>query len=127
MLEEGDIIELKAGMVVYSVVPEHFLYTNSRGVFHRKAHGEVTIGGEFDYLAGRYVVYKTAMDGGGSGQGFNDTYPDGHHVFAERLDDHSVKVDFYQSGSFTAMLPKLKPVAKATRRWVEEWGLPEKS
>ena len=119
MLKEGDIIELKEGMSVYCEVPEHFLYENRRGVFDKYAHGLITIEDHFDHLIGRYVVYKTAMDGGGTGHGVHDVYPNGHHVFAERLDDPSVKVDFYQSGCFTAMLPELKPVAKAVRRWTE--------
>ncbi len=119
MLEEGDIIELKEGMRVYAEVPEHFLYTNRRGVFDKTAHGEIEIAGHLGHFAGRYVVYKTAMDGGGTGHGAHDVYPDGHHVFAEKLDNPSVMVDFYQSGCFTAMLPKLKAIKKATRSWVE--------
>jgi hypothetical protein len=118
MLEEGDIIELKEGHYIYANIPEHFLFANRKGSFEL-ARGEVTISGEFMYLAGRYVVYKTTEDGGGSGMGSHDQYPNGHHVFCERLDDRSVKVDFYQSGSFTAMLPDLQPVAKAVRRWVD--------
>ena len=118
MLQEGDIIELQEGHKVYADVPEHFLYSNRKGSF-KPAHGEATIGGELAYLAGRYVVYKTELDGGGTGMGLHDVYPNGHHVYCERLDDQSVKVDFYQSGSFTAMIKHIEPVAKAVRRWVE--------
>jgi len=117
MLKEGDIIELKKGDKVYADIPEHFLYANRRGLF-KLAHGEALIDGELSYLAGRYVVYKTTYDGGGMGHGPHDTYPDGHHVYCERLDDPGVKVDFYQSGCFTCMLPDIQPVAKAVRRWV---------
>lgn len=120
MLEEGDIIELKEGMRVYAEVPEHFLYSNRRGVFDRTSHGEIDIGGSLGYFAGRYVVYKTAMEGGGTGHGPHDVYPDGHHVYAQKLDNPSVRVDFYQSGSFTAMLLKLKAVGKATNTWAEK-------
>jgi hypothetical protein len=119
MLSEGDIIELKDGHKVYANVPEHFLYANRKGSF-KLSRGEATIGGEFSYLAGRYVVYKTASDGGGTGHGPNDVYPDGHHVFCEKLDDRSVKVDFYQSGCFTAMIENIEPVGKASRSWVED-------
>ena len=118
MLQEGDIIELKEGHKVYATVPEHFLYSNRKGSF-KPTKADAIIGGELSYLAGRYVVYKTSYDGGGTGHGPHDVFPSGHHVFCERLDDQSVKVDFYQSGSFTAMLPDLQPVAKAVRRWVE--------
>ena len=118
MLQEGDIIELQSGHKVYATVPEHFLYSNRKGSF-KPARGDVTIGGELAYLAGRYVVYKTSHDGGVTGHGPHDVYPDGHHVFAERLDDPNVKVDFYQSGCFTAMLPELRPVGRAVRKWAE--------
>ena len=117
LLQEGDIIELKRGEKVYADIPVHFLYGNRRGSFGL-GHGEALIDGELDYLAGRYVVYKTTYDGGGEGHGPNDTYPDGHHVYCERLSDPSVKVDFYQDGCFTCMLPNKKPVGKAVRRWV---------
>ena len=119
MLEEGDIIELKEGMRVYAEVPEHFLYSNRRGVFDKTARGEIEIQGHLSHFAGRYVVYKTATDGGGHGHGPHDVYPDGHHVFAEKLDIPSVRVDFYQTGCFTAMLPKLKAIKKATLAWIE--------
>lgn len=117
MLQEGDVIELTGGHTVYADVPEHYLYSNKKGSF-KLAHGRVVIAGDLYYLAGRYVVYKTVREGGGRGMGPHDIYPDGHHVFCERLDDPSVKVDFYQSGSFTAMIEDIVPVAKAERHWV---------
>ena len=117
-LKEGDIIELKAGHRVYADIPEHFVYANRKGSFNLTNH-DITLGGDFAYLEGRYVVYKTAHDGGGTGHGPHDVYPDGHHVYCERLDDRSVKVDFYQSGCFTAMIPNLQPVGRAERNWVE--------
>ena len=116
MLNEGDIIEICEGHRVYADVPEHFLYDNCRGSF-RIAHGNVTIGGELAYLAGRYVVYKTVQDGGGVAMG-HDVYPDGHHVFCERLSDR-VRIDFYQSGCFTAMIPNIEPVGRAVMQWSE--------
>lgn len=118
MLQEGDIIELREGYRIYATVPEHFIYRNRKGSF-KPTHSEVVIHGELSYLSGRYVVYKTSYDGGGTGHGPHDVYPNGHHVFAERLDNASIKVDFYQSGCFTAMLPDLKAVGKAARKWAE--------
>lgn len=115
-LQEGDVIELFDGHRVYADVPEHFIYANRKGRFSL-AHGLITIGGEFSYFAGRYVVTKTTMDGGGTGHGPHDVYPNGHHVFCENVDDRSRKVDFYQSGSFTAMIQEIKPVGRATLRW----------
>lgn len=117
-LKEGDIIELKAGHKVYADVPEHFVYSNRKGSF-KLTHHDITLGGDFSYREGRYVVYKTARDGGGTGMGPHDVYPDGHHVYCERLDDRAVKVDFYQSGCFTAMIPVLQHVGRAERHWVE--------
>jgi hypothetical protein len=121
-LQEGDIIDLSAGMgfVVYADIPEHFAYENRKGSF-TIVHNEARIDGQLAYLAGRYVVYKTVKDGGGpGGMGEGVPYPDGHHVFCERLDNQRVKVDFYQSGCFTAMIGRdeIQPVGKAVRRWV---------
>lgn len=118
MLKEGDVIELVAGDKVYADIPEHFVYSNRRGSF-TLTHHDVIIGGEFDYLAGRYVVFKTCSDGGGTGHGPHDVYPDGHHVWCERLGDRQTQVDFYQSGSFTAMLPNKTAVGTAVRVWSE--------
>lgn len=119
MLKEGDIIEIIEGDRVYATVPQHFLYTNRRGVFDKFAHGEVRVAGDMAYLAGRYVVYKTSHDGGGTGHGSHDVYPSGHHVFCEKLDNRKRKVDFYQTGCFTCMIPDREPVGKATRQWTE--------
>lgn len=117
LLQEGDIIELREGHNVYADVPKHFLYDNREGDFSL-ARGDVTISGELAYLAGRYIVYKTACDGGGTGMGPHDVYPNGHHVYCERVDDHGVRVDFYQTGSFTATIQDIEPVGRATRKWV---------
>jgi len=116
MLKEGDVIELKAGMKVYADVPEHFVYSNRRGVY-TLTHHDIVLGGQFDYLCGTYIVYKTAYDGGGTGHGPHDVFPDGHHVFCVKADDDSVKVDFYQSGRFTAMIEDIKPCGRATLKW----------
>src|SRR4030042_5752874 len=113
MLKEGDIIELKEGHTVYADIPEHFAYSNRKGSFKLTRH-EARIRGQFAYLAGRYVVYKTTNDGGGIGHGPGDVYPDGHHVFCERLEDR-IKVDFYQTGSFTAMIEHIEPVRSEER------------
>lgn len=114
-LKEGDIIELTLGMSVNATVPEIWLYSNGKA--NKTTHGSIKISAKTK-LAGRYVVFKTAFDGGGTGHGPHDVFPDGHHVYCERLDDLTVKVDFYQSGCFTSMLPDLKPVGKARREWV---------
>ena len=117
MLKEGDVIELKPGMKVYADIPEHFVYSNKRGSF-TLTHHDIVLGGDFDYLCGKYIVYKVSRDGGHSGQGYNDSYPDGHHVFCLKANgDENVKVDFYQSGCFTAMIEKIEPIGFANLRW----------
>ena len=116
-LKEGDVIDLETGHKVYTDVPKHFVYSNCKGDFSL-THSDVVIAGEFAHLAGRYVVYKTAKDGGGTGHGPNDVYPSGHHVWCEKVDDAAVKVDFYQSGCFTAMIEDIVPTAHAERKWV---------
>ena len=118
LLVEGDVIELKEGMKVYADIPEHFVYANKRGSF-KFTHSDIALSKEFDYLIGKYIVYKTTLSGGGDGMGPHDVYPDGHHVFCVKEDDKNVKVDFYQTGSFTAMIASkdIKPIGKAELHW----------
>jgi hypothetical protein len=111
LLKEGDIIELQPGHTVYADIPNSV----ARGDF-RLSHRETDIK-EFAYLAGRYIVVKTSLDGGGPC--FDGTpFSDGHHVYCERLTDR-MKVDFYQTGAFTAMIRNIEPVAKGKLLWVE--------
>ena len=118
MLQEGDIINLEAGMSVYADVPKHFVYANKRGIFDL-THVDIILGKDFDYLCGKYIVYKTVCDGGGVGAGSFDTYPNGHHVFCVKTEDANVKVDFYQSGCFTAMIQEVEVIGKAQLRWTD--------
>lgn len=94
MLQEGDVIELSEADLR-------------------------TIGMVTSNMVGRYVVYMTTLDGGGTGHGRHDVYQNGHHVHCQRLDRPGVKVDFYQSGCFTKMLENIEPVGRAVRRWEE--------
>jgi hypothetical protein len=66
---------------------------------------------------GEYVVTKTELSGGGSGH--NDTFPDGHHVFCQKLnnglfDKEGLEIHFYQTGSFTVTIKKdeIQPIRK---------------
>ena len=69
---------------------------------------------------GKYVVYKTAFTGGGTGHGPHDVYPNGHKVFCESIHNPNAKIEFYQSGCFNNMITpdKIKPVGKARRSWI---------
>lgn len=117
-LEEGDVIQIEEGMTVYANVPAHYLNSNRKGDFTIE-HGTVEVTGELVYLAGNYIVTKTTFDGGGTGHGAHDVYPDGHHVFCESEDGIN-KIDFYQSGCFTAMHETIRPVGRAVKKWVIE-------
>ena len=118
MLQEGDVIELMAGMKVYADIPEHFVYANRRGSFALTRHA-ITLGGEFDYLCGKYIVYKTTRDGGRWNDNEN---PNGHHVFCMNVQNGQVRVDFYQSGFFAAMIKDIVPLSRATLRWTVDAG-----
>jgi len=116
MLQEGDIVVLRDGPV-YTSIPKHFAYANRKGCFDEFVNSQVDISGEFEYLQGRYVVYKTILHGGSTGR---DAYPDGWHVWCERIKPNDrIKVDFYQSGCFGAMRKDEKAVGKAKRAWNE--------
>lgn len=110
-LKKGDVIEIKFGMIIYAMIPEHFCYYNKRGSF-KLTHHEVEVNGEFDYFCGEYVVYKTKNEGGGTAMGNHDVFPDGHHVFCRKLEDAKMKIDFYQSGLFTAMIKDIEPIRR---------------
>ena len=115
-LQEGDVIKIEEGHKVYASIPRHFAYFNCKGDFEL-SKSEARVEGELSYLAGEYIVMKTVMDGGSTGR---DSYPDGHHVFCVKAGNPSIKIDFYQSGCFTAMIKDIKPIAKATQIWVKE-------
>lgn len=117
LLEEGDVIELTSKHTVYAEVPKHFVYSNCRGDFSL-THTEARLWeGNFDYLRGQYVVVKTSFGGGGTGHGGHDVYPDGHRVFCEKTDGSKHRVDFYQTGCFTAMIPEIEVVGRAALKW----------
>ena len=125
LLAEGDIIRLKAGHVVYFDIPEHFCYTNRLAVFDKLAQAVITIGLnhhglETDFLAGKYVVTRTGMGGGGTGHGPGDIYPNGWNVRAQFVGRPWQIVEFYQSGCFTAMNENVPVVGRANQKWEVE-------
>lgn len=58
--------------------------------------------------AGEYAVLYAASNGGGYCHDGN--YPNGWHVYCQKMDDPSVMVDFYQTGCFTAMIRDILPI-----------------
>lgn len=67
---------------------------------------------------GEFVVIRTSYEGGGTGMGPHDVYPDGHRVYCKKLKDgkydaDGIEINFYQSGCFTAIIePKHLSVIK---------------
>lgn len=116
LLEEGDIILIEAGHSVNTLVPEHFVYSNHKGSF-KMTNSVVTVAGELSYLEGKYIVVKTTFDGGGTGHGPHDVYPDGHHVHCISADGSKRKLDFYQTGSFTHRNADITAIGKAELKW----------
>jgi len=86
--------------------------------------GEVIIIDEKKAL--EYVVIRAELEGGGTGHGPQDIFPDGWHVEARKLNpDGSYNpkaktVDFYQSGCFTNMKEKVKVVGKMEQTFVSK-------
>ncbi|ADO59798.1 hypothetical protein [Paenibacillus polymyxa] len=73
-------------------------------------------------FCGEYLVVNTTFDGGCGG---HDPYPNGHHVFCRKLKDgkydpNGSQIDFYQSGSFTALITpeSVQPIRKMTMRFI---------
>jgi predicted RNA-binding Zn-ribbon protein involved in translation (DUF1610 family) len=113
-LQIGDVIEIDEGCVVRTNIPRHFVYSNRQGDFS-VVREKVTIGGVLGYLAGRYVVYKTAIEewnypDGGKGRGVR--------VWCEKIDNNGCDVDFMQGGESDLVMDKIKKVGKMERRWV---------
>jgi len=58
-----------------------------------------------------YVVVEARMQGGGTGHGPHDVFPDGWHVIAKRLkpgrkwDPGGEEITFYMTGCFTNLIP----------------------
>jgi hypothetical protein len=135
-LKEGDVIRLSPGDMVYMEIPEMLVYENRRASKEWTRH-EVKVDGIFSWLADlKFVVTKTASEGGGAGHGPHDEYPNGHHVYCESMRSYpkqsegdgreillasdriaGLKIDFYQSGCFTAMVKDIEPIGHARRSY----------
>lgn len=124
LLREGDVIEIALGHTVYIALPYHFVYDNRWGVFDQVAESAVTIGSvrkglDTSQFVGRYVVTGTSQEGGGTGMGPHDVYPDGHRVRCVSVEPgkEGLRLNFYQTGAFTAMIPDITPIGRATATW----------
>jgi len=114
MVKAGDVILIENGHKIYAKVPKHFVEQDEEGNFSLTTT-DVRVGGNFAYLAGKYIVTHTALDGGGSSH--DGGYPDGHHVFCTSVDKAQHKISFYQSGCFTAMIEDVQVVGSAELKW----------
>ena len=119
-LQPGDVFMLTEKHIVEAMVPEHFLYENRKGVF-TLAHGCVKLSDpNFEYLRGKYITTTARLCGGGTGHGPNDTYPEGWGVVAQKADDPSVIVSFFQSGCFTNSNEDIVAIGRARQTWTIE-------
>ena len=74
---------------------------------------------------GSYLCVETHFDGGGTGMGPHDVYPDGHRVVAMKLtaegkfNEKARQIEFYQSGCFTDMYKPadLKHIGTLSQFW----------
>ncbi|MEA3513918.1 MAG: hypothetical protein U9R34_00400, partial [Nanoarchaeota archaeon] len=73
-----------------------------------------------------YIVIQAELEGGGTGHGPHDIYPDGWHVKARKLNSGRIynpqaeAIDFYQSGSFTNMKETVELVGKMEQTFVNK-------
>jgi len=73
-----------------------------------------------------FVVEKTAFEGGGTGHGPHDIYPDGWHVTARQLNSDGTynsgnkTIEFYQSGCFIDTIKEVPVVRKMRITFVED-------
>lgn len=95
LLEKGDVIIL---------TEEHTVYIDGTSTTTKLVD-------EYAHMRGEYVVLATNLKGGGTGHSKHDVYPDGHHVSCQSKNGKH-KVNFYQTGSFTAMIEDIKPIGK---------------
>jgi len=112
MLNVGDVIEIKEGHQIYATVPKHFLYSNCKGNFELR-HEHITVKGELSYFYGKYIVINTANEGSGEGK-YSQA---GYRVYCIAAEDKNRKIDFFQTGSFTAMIKDIEPIGKAKVQW----------
>jgi len=116
LLQEGDVIEIKEGHRVYADVPKHFL--SEIGNFDLTRRNIMIDENQFSYLIGTYIVIKTSEEGGGPDGGMRgEAYPDGHNVKCVKSDNNKIKISFYQTGCFTAMIKEIEPIGKAKATW----------
>lgn len=119
LLKRKDIIRIEKGHTIYAPIEARFAYVNmprSRKIYH----SDVTVGElmplassyfyeskkgsvlDTSVFAGDYVVVNCGYNGGGGR--LCDEFHDGWHIVAEKLDDPTIEIEFYQTGSFTAVI-----------------------
>lgn len=81
----------------------------------------------YTFRGGEFLVIRTSYGGGGSSLGMSgyESYPDGHRVYCQRLENGNPVEEFcnfYQTGCFTAMIEDIVPVGKMrkTVNWSKE-------
>lgn len=119
LLDEGDIIELNEETegTFYVEDRKQFLKDHDgKGIWVTDLHATFMIG-KMKWLHGKWVVYKTLLTGG-SNSSFNP-HPCGHRVYCEKMDDSRVRINFYQTGGFTATICDIEPIGRAELTYQE--------
>jgi hypothetical protein len=83
--------------------------------------------GAYDESRGNssFVVEEAKLDGGGTGHGPYDIYPDGWHILARKLgkdetyDPKGQLIQFYQDGSFDCVISEIEVVGKMKRMFIK--------
>jgi len=78
---------------------------------------------KFTVDEGKFVVTKTLYEGGGTGMGPHDIYPDGHRIYCKKLkndkfDEDGTEVNFYQNGCITAVISNIKVIRTMKMKFV---------
>lgn len=117
LVQVGDVIRIKSGMKIQGNIPKHFAYSNKPGDFSL-TKTVFKVSGQLSYFEGDYIVTNTTMNGGGTGHGASDVYPDGWEVKAQKVDDEGVEITLYQSGCFIHTNTDIEVVGKSEKKWV---------
>ena len=127
ILFENDLIELKEGHSVYAELPAHFqgrvgnfdTLDDETLIVIGKPIGPEGARMDTSFFKGYYLIHHEIIDGGGQGQGAGDVFPSGNHVFADKVVgkfDPPIRVSFYTSGHFTAMIQDILPIVNYDRK-----------
>lgn len=124
---DGNLVPKTDVITVDGKTREHPVQFRRSGTAQdQKTEFETVELGAYDESRGlaQFVVENAQMQGGGTGHGPGDVFPDGWYVQARKLDEtgsynpNGELVQFYQSGCFTGLIPEVELVGKMKRIFV---------